>query len=311
MRFGIVTTVAAIVLLVHAAAPTRATAQDRSRGAARTDQTVDVTRGTRLRLEGLSGAATVRAWDKDAVRVQARHASATRVSVRNVKAVVSVQSDSTSGPPGGVDYEINVPRWMPVSVEVTFDDITIEGTESDVSAETVRGNITIKGGAGSVRAESVEGKVLVEGVRGRVDVSSVNDLIRIDGAAGEISADTTNGSVTLTRIQASMVKATTVNGNISYDGAIADVGHYSLATHNGDILVSIPEQSNVTFEVRTYNGSFNPDLPVKGVPPARRGGHGLYTLGNGSARMELESFGGSIRVRDARAAGRSGKRHEQ
>jgi hypothetical protein len=300
----------ALVVLLQAAAPCRTVAQERSRGAARTDQTVDVTRGVRLRLESLSGIVTVRAWDKDAVRVQARHSTAARVSIRSVGSTVTVQSDSTSGAPGSVDYEINVPRWMPVSIEVTNDDITIEGTESDVSAETVQGNITIKGGAGSVRAESVQGRVVLEGVKGRVDVSSVNDFIRVDGAVGEIAADTTNGAITLVRIESSRVQATTVNGTITYDGTVADDGHYALATHNGDILVSIQGRSNVTFDVRTYNGSFNPDLAVKGTLPARRGGHGLYTLGNGSARMDLESFGGSIRVRDAGAASRT-RRHEK
>jgi DUF4097 and DUF4098 domain-containing protein YvlB len=292
------------VLLAHTAAPCGAAAQDRARGATRTDKSLDVTRGTRLTLESLAGTVTIRAWDKDAVRVQAQHAPATSVSIRNTRSNVSVESESTMGEASRVDYEINVPRWMPVSVEVTYDDITIEGTESDVAAETVRGHITIKGGAGAVRAESVEGRVVVEGAKGRVTVSSVNDLIRIDGVVGEISADTTNGAVTLTRVQSSMVNATTVNGSITYAGTIADDGHYALATHNGDIIVSIPALSNVTFDVRTYNGSFTSDLAVKGSPPARRGARGLYTLGTGSAQMELESFGGSIKVRDGGAAAR-------
>ena len=303
--------IAALVVVFGAAPAGNACAQDRRRGAAQTDQTVDVSRGTRLALESLSGTVMVRAWDKDVVRVQARHSTATQVSVRNVKSTLSVQTESNRGPAGNVDYDISVPRWMPVSIEVTYDDITVEGTESDVSAETVRGNITIKGGRGSVKAESVEGKVIVDGAKGRLEASSVNDLIRIENTVAEISVETTNGGITLSRVQSSMVEATTVNGSIAYDGAIADEGHYSLSTHNGDILVALPERSNVTFDVRTYNGSFSSEVPVKGNGPPRRGGHALYTLGTGSARMDLESFGGSIKVRDVRnAAPRGGKKHD-
>ena len=250
---------------------------------------------------------TVRGWDKDAVRVQARHAPATRVLIRNTRSTLSVQSESSAGPSGGVEYEINVPRWMPVAVEVTNDNITIEGTESDVAVETVRGHVSIKGGSGTVRAESVEGRVVVEGAKGRITVSSVNDLIRIDDVVGEVSADTTNGAITLARVQSSTVDASTVNGSVTYQGTVADDGHYRLATHNGDIVVSIPGAANVTFDVRTYNGRFSSDLAVKGSPPARRGGHGLYTLGTGAAQMELESFGGSISVRDTAAPQRPGK----
>ena len=285
--------IAALVVVFGAAPIGTACAQDRRRGAAQTDQTVDVSRGTRLALESLSGTVMVRAWDKDVVRVQARHSTATHVSVRNVKSTLSVQSESERGPAGNVDYDISVPRWMPVSIEVTYDDITI------------------RGGRGSVKAESVEGKVIVDGAKGRLEASSVNDLIRIENAVAEISVETTNGGITLGRVESSMVEATTVNGNIAYDGSIADDGHYSLSTHNGDILVALPERSNVTFDVRTYNGSFSSELPVKGNAPPRRGGHALYTLGTGSARMELESFGGSIKVRDERnAAPRGGKKHD-
>ena len=150
----------------------------------------------------------------------------------------------------------------------------------------------------------------VGGAKGRLEASSVNDLIRIENTVAEISVETTNGGITLSRVQSSMVEATTVNGSIAYDGPIADEGHYSLSTHNGDILVALPERSNVTFDVRTYNGSFSSEVPVKGHGPPRRGGHALYTLGTGSARMDLESFGGSIKVRDVRnAAPGDGKRH--
>jgi DUF4097 and DUF4098 domain-containing protein YvlB len=307
MRLALVASLL-VTLAMAAATSDVAAAQDGRRDAAQTDKTVDVTRGSRLVLEGFSGAVTVRAWEKDSVRVQARHSNVNRVSIRTIKSTVSIQSESTTGRLGSVEYEISVPRWMPVAIEVTYDDITIEGTESDVSAETVRGDITIRGGSGSVKADSVEGRVEIEGAKGHVEAGSVNDLIRIERTVGEIAAETTNGEITLRQIQSAMVEATTVNGSITYEGLIADDGHYRLSTHNGNILVAIPDRSNVTFDVQTYNGSFSSELPVKGSAAARRGGHGLYTLGSGSARMELESFGGSIKVRSALAMPTSGRR---
>jgi hypothetical protein len=52
--------------------------------------------------------------------------------------------------------------------------------------------------------------------------------------------------------------------------------------------------------VRTYNGGFNSNLPVKGegdVNDVRRGRRVVFTLGTGSAEFELESFSGGIRLR--------------
>jgi hypothetical protein len=302
LRFAIAL---ALTLGVVFAGPSAA--QDRS-PSGRTDESVDVTRGTRFRLESVYGAVTVRGWDKDIVRVQARHTPNDRISVRRGRNVVSVTDESEHGRSGRVDYDIDLPRWMPVSIELTFDNITIDGVESDVAVETVRGQVSIKGGRGSVRAESVEGHVIIDGAQARVEASSVNDYIQIQGVTGEVSTETTNGAITMSRMQSSTVEASTVNGSISYEGTIADDGHYTLSTHNGDISVAIPERSNLSLDVRTYNGGFSSDLPVKGTAPARRGGHATYVLGSGAAQMELESFGGTIKVRNGGSAERGTRR---
>jgi DUF4097 and DUF4098 domain-containing protein YvlB len=70
-----------------------------------------------------------------------------------------------------------------------------------------------------------------------------------------------------------------------------------LSTHNGDITMILPESTNATFTVRTYNGDFSSNLPTKTVGEVRRGRRATYTLGSGAADVELETFGGTIRLR--------------
>ena len=101
----------------------------------------------------------------------------------------------------------------------------------------------------------------------------------------------------MTGVQAQNVEAATVNGNITYDGVALDNGKYRFTTHNGNITMGVPEGSNATFTVRTYQGRFSPTLPVKGVGEARRGQRAVYTLGTGSAEVEMESFNGTLRLR--------------
>jgi DUF4097 and DUF4098 domain-containing protein YvlB len=95
------------------------------------------------------------------------------------------------------------------------------------------------------------------------------------------------------------VELSTINGQIVYDGSVADRGRYRFTTHNGDITATIPENSNVAFMVRSYSGSFSSQHQVKGPPTdeIRRGRRLTYTLGTGSAEMEMETFGGDIRIR--------------
>ena len=198
-----------------------------------------------------------------------------------------------------VDYDITAPSWMPVKVDGTYCFITIDGTQAEISAESVRGDISIKGGTGFVSAKSVEGSVAVEGTRGKLAVNSVNDSIDISDAAGDIVADAINGSIRMQRIASRSVDVSTVNGKVAYRGTIADGGHYSFASHHGDVLLDIPEKSNASVSVRTYSGTLHSPFAAL-QPPNRaalqRGKRVTMTMGTGSADVAVESFGGTIRI---------------
>jgi DUF4097 and DUF4098 domain-containing protein YvlB len=276
-------------------------AQEHQGRASQTEQTVPVSRGTRLAVDNETGEVVIHVWDKDALRVQARHGSRAQVKIRNANNVVKLSADGVKGPAGSVDYDITAPAWMPVRVEGPFSDVTIEGLQNDVSIETVRGDIVLKDGSGSMTAETIEGEIIVEGGRGKMDLSTVNQAIRITGASGQITAETTNGSITFSRTESSAVKAATLNGNISYDGTLRDNGRYTFTTHNGDIALTVPDTANATFGVRTYNGEFGAALALKGPDSTKvkRGKRSIYILGTGSAEVEMESFGGAIRLHRA------------
>jgi DUF4097 and DUF4098 domain-containing protein YvlB len=161
-----------------------------------------------------------------------------------------------------------------------------------VTIETVRGDIKVRGGAGFVRLQSVQGAVSVERTKGRVDAHTFNDSIHLTDITGDVTAETINGGITLERIDASSVDASTVNGEISYDGQIKDRGLYRLTSHNGPIDVTLGDRVNATVTVRTFNGQVSSTLPVR-IEQADKHRRTL-TTGNGSARVEIESFNGGI-----------------
>jgi DUF4097 and DUF4098 domain-containing protein YvlB len=277
--------------------------------APRTDETVPVQRGARLAINNYAGEVMVHAWDKDAIHVVARHQSRMHVTINTNGATVQIGSSGSNGPRGSVDYDISAPAWLPIRVEGTYDFVTIDGMQSEVSATTLRGDVVIKGGNGVVTAKSIEGEIDVDGARGKITVSSVQEKIKINNTSGEVTAESTNGSITMLGMEASSVDASTVNGDIVYEGKIADSGHYSFDTHNGSLSLGLPEDVNATFSIRTYQGSFSTDLPLQGVSnrELQRGRRVTSTLGNGSADITLETFGGSIRLR----RGTAYRRHER
>ena len=261
-----------------------------------TDQTVPVARGTKLDINNFAGDVNIKVWDKDAVRVEVNNSDRETVDIKPVEQSLRIRSRSQrGGPPRSLDYTITVPSWMAIAVAGTYADVTLEGVGGDVTVETTHGDVKVRGGSGFVSLKSVQGEITLEKARGRIEVRAVNESIRLADLSGDLSAESTNGSIILDRIDSSNVDLYTVNGNISYDGALKDKGIYRLTTHNGLIAMPVADKANVTLSVRTYNGSFRSTFPIGDAD--KRNKRFTVTLGNGSARAELESFGGTISLR--------------
>ena len=261
-----------------------------------TDQTVQVAKGTKLDVNNFAGDVNIKVWDKDAVRVEVNNSDRETVDIKQGDQTVTIRSRSLrGGRPRSLDYTISVPSWMAITVAGTYADVTMEGVGADVSVETTHGDVKVRGGSGFVSLKSVQGEITLEKAKGRVEVRAVNEGIHLADINGDLSAESTNGSIILDRIDSGNVDLYTVNGNISYDGAIKDKGLYRLTTHNGLIAMPIADKANATLTVRTYNGGFRSTFPVG--DPDKRNKRFTVTLGNGSAHVELESFGGTISLR--------------
>lgn len=263
----------------------------------RTDQTVDVAKGTRLVLNNNAGEVVVRSWDREQVRVQATHSEREKIDVQTAEMTLRIRARAARGPASLVDYQVTVPRWMPVNLSGTYLEATIEGTTAEVNVESVHGNVRVVGGTGNVSARSIAGEISVDKASGRVSAYTVNEGIRVLNVTGDVSAETTNGDIVIENAQTSSLDVSTVNGDVTFNGTVRDKGTYRLTTHGGDIRVGLGGASNATVFVRTFQGDFNADFPIQ-LPEGQTARSGSkrfnFTLGTGSARIEVQSFNGDI-----------------
>jgi DUF4097 and DUF4098 domain-containing protein YvlB len=258
------------------------------------DTTFAVQRGQRLELSTHSGDVVVHTWSRNAVRVQGSGEHRSRIQVDQTASLVSIHSGGARGGPDDVDYELTIPAWMGIRLSGVTSSIRVDGIQGTVSAETVEGDVTVVGGSGLVSLRSVQGDVALSGASGKIDVNSVNSDVSVHDVAGELQAETVNGDVKLIRVQSDNVEANTVNGEITYDGTIRANGRYRFSSHNGGLTVTIPERTGALVSVSTFQGDFESAFPV--TLTERHGKRFDFTIGNGSARVELESFSGTIRL---------------
>jgi hypothetical protein len=249
----------------------------------------------RFILSNFGGSIAIRTWPKNAVHVMADHGRRDRVAIRQSDGALRVNSESEMGPSGPVAYDLTVPSWLPVQLSGISNDVDADGMQGGIDVETVKGDIVVRRAGGVIGLRSVEGAVDLVGARGKIAVSSVNEAVRVAQAFGSVAAEAVNGDIHLIDVDSRDVEATTVNGEVVYDGRILDGGNYRFSTHSGDIALGLAESSNATVSVSTFSGDFESAFAIQ----PRRAGKGrrfTFALGNGSAKIDLESFQGSIEL---------------
>lgn len=258
-----------------------------------TDTTFAVKPGTRLELSQFAGSIAVQTWAKNAIHLEADHSSRVEIEVGGQWPVLTIQGVNARGMPTHVDYTLTVPKTMALSLSGVNTEVSVENSGGEIHIETVQGEVTVTGGSKVIQASSVDGAVSIRDASGRIECSSVSGAVNIERSSGPVSASSVNGEIVLDRLDSDDVEASSVNGTVSYEGPIKDDGSYKLSTHNGGVSVSVQERANATISVATFSGEFRSTFPVS-IDRTKRGKRFNFTLGNGSASVELESFQGSI-----------------
>jgi DUF4097 and DUF4098 domain-containing protein YvlB len=237
----------------------------------------------------------VRAWNRNAVRVEATTTNQNRVEISSSPTSVSVRTQGRHGPPEEIELRISAPAWIGLSLSGVNTNVKVEGIRAPISIETVEGEVDVTGGESLISLRSVQGSVKLRGARGRINVNSVNEDVEVANSSGDVVAQTVNGEITLQVVDAASVDANTVNGDISYSGPIRGGGRYALSTHNGDISLTVAEGTSASVAVSTFSGEFESEFPVP-LRGTRKGKGFSFTLGSGSAQVTLESFQGTIQL---------------
>lgn len=184
-----------------------------------------------------------------------------------------------------VDYDVNVPKGVGVTVSGATATIVADNMNSDLTLSTDTGQVTVR--------NVYKSHITVHSVAAPVSLNSITN------ATVEITTST--GPVELISVFGPKVKATTTSGSILYKGDCAGGGEYSFGTHSGAIDVLMPESASVNLTARTENGVLQNDFPLQqNVHPPfviKQGSSFSGTSNSGLSSLELRSFSGKIRVK--------------
>jgi DUF4097 and DUF4098 domain-containing protein YvlB len=262
------------------------------------DTTVAVPPNARLEMHVMGGTIDVDTWDADEIRIRAETGRRESIRIRTTNSVVRIDAQRENGFPGSgtVNYRLTVPVSMGLELSGTNVDIELNGNGGEVSASVVSGDVIAREIRGPLTVQSVSGNVLVENAAGSVTAISTSGNVLVRDVRGRLDAKAVSGNVILEQITSADVAAYSVSGRIHFEGSIAPGGVYALASHSGSVTVVTSSALDATLTLATNSGRFSSSISTLSTINHPRGRRLSYTIGGGSATVEIETFSGNIRI---------------
>ncbi len=206
---------------------------------------------------------------------------------------------------GDLDLDSHYGKVSVVSID---GDLLIDTGSGDVSVVEVRGDVNIDTGSGDVDVSGVQGDEVLNDT-GSGDVTLVDEAaagdVSIDTGSGDVSLtdvsgdefdiDTGSGDVDGTGVRAESAVIDTGSGAVSFSFAEMGRGDFDIDTGSGGITLALPATAGC--EVQAESGSGGVQVDLAGVKDMRRDDDEVeFTVGDGSARVKLDSGSGAIRI---------------
>jgi DUF4097 and DUF4098 domain-containing protein YvlB len=176
-------------------------------------------------------------------------------------------------------------------------DVQVQRIGQGASLESVSGGVKATDVNGRVSMQSVSGSAVALNIKGDLTAKSVSGGVQINQAAGYIQAESVSGGVTINGGYGSGLKASSVSGEISFEGKLNSNGRYELKSHSGKVTIAVPGDSAFALQASTFSGSIQSDFDIKvrGLEGNKKTING--TVGSGGATVEASSFSGSVSIR--------------
>ena len=263
-----------------------------------TDTVFSASGVARLMVEQHKGSVAVRMWDRDEIRIQADHSQRTRLDIRRRGATVSVELDGRR-PDIAVHYTIDVPKNIDLDLEGLVLDVEVDGVYGDIVIETLQGTVDVRNSGGELDAETLSGSIDIDGFDGDVMASSTSQHVTLRRVRGAIQIEAVSGVVALHDITASALEIESISGGIEFSGSLDPGGHHVFMSHSGEVVLDLEPGAHLSLEISNHSGSVDMDYPDATLVETHHG-TSLFELGGGGSRVEIETFSGSVRIRERR-----------
>ena len=195
--------------------------------------------------------------------------------------------------------EVHVPSGASLEVESVSASIDASGVEGEVDVESVSGSIDIVGNPRALDVELVSGDLTLDVDTKRVSLEAVSGNVRARTGGGEFELELVSGNVVLSGDEFETVSIESVSGDIEFTGGLAPKAELEINNHSGDVEVGFRGDLSAEVDVNTFSGDIESELggSSRRTDKYAPGEEYHQTIGGGSARVTIDAFSGTVRLR--------------
>lgn len=301
---------ATVPAALHAASPPASETIDAGGAAKALDRNYSFAADGSIEISNVRGSVTVTGGNQDAVTLSGSLGAGSRLEIAgsDKHLELHVESDqaqgwfSGHGPGSDTTLVLTVPHAVALKLDLVSADSKVSGIDGrSLDVDNVSGRVQVNGAAHSIEVDSVSGNVGVEvakaGVVERTHLQSVSGDIRISGADGRVKLETVSGSITYAGPSVSEFNAESVSGTIDATAVPTNSARLRLETMSGHLRLHLPANLSARLSAQTFSGNIKSDFGTVSKAEFGPGSSLDARVGEGDARIETESFSGSIDLR--------------
>lgn len=269
----------------------------------------DVQATARVDISNVRGAVTVSAWDQPKVEITGTLGEGSKgleITGDNSRLSIKVKGPEDSGwfnwgsSSRMEDTILNI--RVPINAELSIDSVSAEITVTGTAGQLLKTDSV----SGKIRVDSTAKEIEIGSVSGSVDLSGRGDRVQVETVSGDIETRSDHGRLKLETVSGNITAATgdyleftgsSVSGDISVRGKPVGDARISADTMSGDVRLDMPGDLSARIDAETFSGRIRSDFGAVKEPEHGPGRSLETTIGDGNARMTIETFSGDITIR--------------
>lgn len=291
------------------------------------DRTLSTSGPVQIELRGGSGRVELRSGSGNEIRVHgdyevygngfesARHEAddlAARPPIDQHGQLIRIGTDVERFTNASISYTITVPAQTEARVTVGSGSVDVSAIDGPLEVSAGSGRVSVRDIRQDVRIGTGSGSVDLQGIGGRANAIVRSGSLSLSDIGGDVSAEASSGRINIFHVRGRVeahggsggvdvsgatqdLRATSSSGHLSVSGSPGRGSFWDIRASSGRVTLDIPSDLGYQLSAHSSSGTIRTSHEMIVQDTGRHNLRG--TVGDGAARIEIETRSGSIEVR--------------